>query len=56
MDEILSAISTCGFPIVMSLLELYYIITRMDKMTDIINNNTIALKELQKIFEEGGDE
>lgn len=53
MEDIITAISTCGFPIVMSLLELYYIVTRMDKMTDIINNNTVALKELQQILEGG---
>lgn len=56
MDDILTAISTCGFPIVMALLELWYIVSRMDKMTDIITNNTQALKELQQILtDKGGD-
>lgn len=56
MDEVLQAIGTVGFPIVMALLELWYIVTRMDKMTDIIANNTQALKELTIFLDKDGDD
>lgn len=53
MQEIITAISTVGFPIVMSLL-LYIKIDKQDqahreemnRMTDAIQNNTLALQHL----------
>lgn len=52
MQDILQSISTVGFPIVMAILELYYIITRLDKMTDVIHNNTVALEKLTTLVTE----
>lgn len=59
MDEVLTAVGTVGFPIVMALVEAYYIATRSDKMTDIVNENTQAIKELKQFLDDnidnGGD-
>lgn len=59
MEDILTAIGTVGFPIVMALVEAYYIATRSDKMTDIVNENTQAIKELKQFLDDnidnGGD-
>ena len=51
MNDVLTAISTCGFPIVMALVEAYYIATRMDKMTEVISNNTTVLNKLAVILD-----
>ena len=51
MKDILTAISTCGFPIVMALVEAYYIATRTDKMTEVISNNTTVLNKLAVILD-----
>lgn len=55
MQDIIAAVSTCGFPIVIALLELYYIVSRLDKMTDVINNNTLVLKEITTLLKEGDE-
>lgn len=59
MEDVLTAIGTVGFPIVMALVEAYYIATRSDKMTDIVNENTQAIKELKQFLDDnidnGGD-
>lgn len=51
MNDVLTAISTCGFPIVMALVEAYYIVTRTDKMTEVISNNTTVLNKLAVILD-----
>ena len=44
--DIISAISTVGFPIVMCGLLFWYIQSKMDKMTDTINANTAVMNKL----------
>ena len=51
MNGVLTAISTCGFAIVMALVEAYYIATRTDKMTEVISNNTTVLNKLAVILD-----
>lgn len=51
MNDVLTAISTCGFPIVMALVEAYYIATRTDKMMEVISNNTTVLNKLAVILD-----
>ena len=60
MENIVSVISSVGFPITMTLILLWYIYDsnnkhkeEIDKMSEALNNNTIALtKLLDKL---GGD-
>ena len=56
MKDILTAISTCGFPTVMALVEAYYIATRTDKMTEVISNNTSVLNKLRVILDNEDEE
>ena len=51
MNDVLSAISTCGFPIIMALVEAYYIASRTDKMTEVLSNNTTVLNKLAVILD-----
>ena len=51
MNDVLTAISTCGFPIIMALVEAYYIATRTDKMTELLSNNTTVLNKLAVILD-----
>ena len=51
----MQAVSTCGFPIVMALVEAYYIATRMDKLTDVISQNTTALEKVCSVLDGGDD-
>lgn len=51
MHTIVQAISTCGFPIVMSLVEAYYIVTRMDKLTEVVSQNTTALEKVCTVLD-----
>ena len=51
MNDVLTAISTCGFPIVMALVEAYYIASRTDKMTEVLSNNTTVLNKLAVILD-----
>lgn len=51
MDNIMQAISTCGFPIVMALVEAYYIVSRMDKLTEVVSQNTIALEKVCTVLD-----
>ena len=51
MNDILTAISTCGFPIIMALVEAYYIASRTDKMTEVLSNNTTVLNKLAVILD-----
>lgn len=58
MNEILSAITTVGFPIVMTLLLLYMYREQdkthkeeMDKVTEALNNNTQVLSNLKELLE-----
>ena len=53
MDNILQAISTVGFPIALTLILLLYIYDssnkhkeEIDKMSEALNNNTLALTKL----------
>ena len=55
MDNIMQAVSTCGFPTVMALVEAYYIATRMDKLTDVISQNTTALEKVCSVLDGGDD-
>ena len=48
---VLTAISTCGFPISMALVEAYYIASRTDKMTEVLSNNTTVLNKLAVILD-----
>lgn len=56
MDEVLTAIGTVGFPIVMALVEAYYIATRADKTNDIINENTQVIRELKQFLDDNLDD
>lgn len=70
MDEIVTAISTVGFPIVCTLMLMYLLIKEnenhkeeMNQLKDTIAANTIVLKELKQLFTDmlrvtggGGDE
>lgn len=51
MTEIIQAVSTCGFPIVMCFCLLYYIISRSDKTTTALEQNTLALQSIQVILQ-----
>ena len=51
MNDVLTAISTCGFPIIMALVEAYYIAPRTDKMTEVLSNNTTVLNKLAVILD-----
>lgn len=51
MTEIVQAVSTCGFPIVMCFCLLYYIISRSDKTTTALEQNTLALQSIQVILQ-----
>ena len=57
MENIMQAISTCGFPIVMALVEAYYIVSRMDKLTEVVSHNTTALEKVCHVLDGkgGGD-
>ena len=55
MEDIMTAVSTCGFPIVMALVEAYYIASRMDKLTDVISQNTTALEKVCSVIDGGVD-
>ena len=53
VSEIIQAISTVGFPIVMCLLFMYYIKyindqhkNEIDKLSQSVNNNTLVMKKL----------
>lgn len=52
MQDVISAICTVGFPIVMCLLEGYYIFSRADKTRDVIEMNNIVLAELKKTLDD----
>lgn len=56
MKEIMQAISTCGFPIVMALVEAYYIMSRMDKLTEVVSHNTTALEKVCTVLDGKGDD
>jgi len=69
MDELVTAISTVGFPIVCTLMLMYLLIKEnenhkeeMNQLKDTIAANTIVLKELKQLFTDmnrvtgGGDE
>lgn len=57
MENIIQAISTCGFPIVMALVEAYYIVSRMDKLTEVVAQNTTALEKVCTVLDgKGGDD
>lgn len=61
-QDVLNAISQVGFPIVLTLILLWYIYDsnnkhkdEMDKMSTALNNNTIALTKLITKIEGTGD-
>ena len=67
MDEIVTAISTVGFPIVCTLILLYLLVKEneqhkqeMISIKDTIQNNTIVLSELKQLLNDilngGSDE
>jgi hypothetical protein len=51
MKQIIDAIKTVGFPIVMCLLLFYIIFVSLDKMTVSINSNTDAVTKLTMSIE-----
>ena len=51
MTELMQAVSTCGFPIVMCFCLLYYIISRSDKTTTALEQNTLALQSIQLLLQ-----
>lgn len=60
MGDIVSVISSVGFPITMTLLLLWYIYDsnnkhkeEIDRMSEVLNNNTIAITKLLDAL--GGD-
>lgn len=55
MTEIIQAVSTCGFPIVMCFCLLYYIISRSDKTTTALEQNTLALQSIQVLLQKECD-
>lgn len=62
MDNILEAISTVGFPIALTLILLWYIYDssnkhkeEIDKMSEALNNNTLALTKLLDRMERDKD-
>lgn len=62
MDDLLTAISTVGFPIVLALGLLYVVLMifkayreDVDKLKEALNNNTLVLQKLtDKLDKEGG--
>ena len=69
MDEIVTAISTVGFPIVCTLILLYLLVKEneqhkeeMSALKETIHNNTVVLAELKQLLNDmlqdrsGGDE
>ena len=56
MTELMQAVSTCGFPIVMCFCLLYYIISRSDKTTKALEQNTLALQSIQVLIQQKEDE
>ena len=55
MTELIQAVSTCGFPIVMCFCPLYYIISRSDKTTTASEQNTLALQSIQVLIQKECD-
>ncbi len=62
MDNILQAISTVGFPIALTLILLWYIYDssnkhkeEIDKISEALNNNTLALTKLLDRMERDKD-
>lgn len=62
MDNVLQAISTVGFPIALTLILLWYIYDssnkhkeEIDKMSEALNNNTLALTKLLDRMERDKD-
>ena len=62
MDNILQAITTVGFPIALTLILLWYIYDssnkhkeEIDKMSEALNNNTLALTKLLDRMERDKD-
>lgn len=58
MQEVITAISTVGFPIVMTLLLLYLYREQdknhkeeMEKVTNALNNNTLVVSQLKELLE-----
>ena len=56
MTELMQAVSTCGFPIVMCFCLLYYIISRSDKTTTALEQNTLALQSIQLLLQQKEDD
>lgn len=54
MDEIISAVSNVGFPIVCCLIMFWYLSSKIDKLTDCINNNTKVIEKL--LTKHGGED
>lgn len=50
MDNIITAISSTGFPIVMCLILMSYISTKLDKTTTVIEQNTQIVQELKSLI------
>lgn len=56
MNDLITAITTVGFPIVMCLVEAWYIVSRADKTTEVLEQNTQALKRISTIIDGGVDD
>lgn len=50
-NEVVGAVSTVGFPIVISLLFYWQSVKTTEKLTEIIENNTKAIVELKEKIE-----
>ena len=56
MNDLITAITTVGFPIVMCLVEAWYIVSRADKTTEVLEQNTKALQRISTIIEGSEDD
>ena len=54
--DVVSAISTMGFPIVMCLVLSYYIKEEVSNLRETINNNTIVITKLLERIDIGNEE
>lgn len=54
--DVVSAISTMGFPIVMCLVLSYYIKEEVGNLRETINNNTIVITKLLERIDIGNEE
>lgn len=54
--DVVTAITTVGFPIVMCLLEGWYIVSRADKTRDTLEKNNVVMTELKEVLNSLSDD